>query len=385
MFKPERLRTSVLTIKQKKILKKQTKLEKQGISKSLEAGVKPKLETIREDIQEEVFNVKLENIDSVSVQVSTNSAATTPTSSISSANDSMSITTSTTSSEKPLTTSSTSNNNDTTNTNTNNKRKKFSIFWCNLFNYKIKGFIGSFYKLIINFRYTLLIIIMSIECILIAIFTHYLIIYSQNIYQISSSKSSILIGGVIVPAAIIGAILGGIIVRRFNLYIEGCTRLIMLSSTVVVAGICVLLFIRCEGTASYGIDTSQQTYSTTNDCNKNCNCKLDYSPVCGVDKVTYVSPCFAGCLTGNNTSYFNCSCVSATLFKTNLSLPDATNGACPRDCDTKLIVFLAVLFIVVTAESLCLTPITMLLLKLVDKPLQPFALGVLRMANILIG
>lgn len=63
----------------------------------------------------------------------------------------------------------------------------------------------------------------------------------------------------------------------------------------------------------------------------------------------------------------------------------ARPNQCSRNCDTKLIVFLVVLFVVVMTESLCLTPATMIILKLIDKPLQPFALGVLRCANILIG
>jgi len=44
-----------------------------------------------------------------------------------------------------------------------------------------------------------------------------------------------------------------------------------------------------------------------------------------------------------------------------------------------------ILFILVTAESICLTPITLLLLRLIDKQLHPFGLGVMRMLNVLIG
>lgn len=70
-----------------------------------------------------------------------------------------------------------------------------------------------------------------------------------------------------------------------------------------------------------------------------------------------------------------------TLNDTIMAYPNA----CSRHCDTKLIIFLIILFLVVATESLCLTPATMTILKLIEKPLQPFALGVLRCANILIG
>ena len=80
--------------------------------------------------------------------------------------------------------------------------------------------------------------------------------------------------------------------------------------------------------------------------------------------------------------YYNCSCVSADF--TNSSVM-AYVGACSGGCETRLAVFLVVLFIVVAAESVCITPATILILKLIDKPLQSFALGILRCANLLIG
>ena len=40
---------------------------------------------------------------------------------------------------------------------------------------------------------------------------------------------------------------------------------------------------------------------------------------------------------------------------------------------------------VIATEALCLTPATILLLKLIDKPLQPFGLGVMRCTNILLA
>ena len=63
-----------------------------------------------------------------------------------------------------------------------------------------------------------------------------------------------------------------------------------------------------------------------------------------------------------------------------------TSGPCARHCSTMLIVFLVVLFVVIVSQSICLSPMTMLLLKIVDeRALQPFALGLMRCATILIG
>jgi solute carrier organic anion transporter family, member 3A len=244
-------------------------------------------------------------------------------------------------------------------------------------------------KLALNFRYTLLVLIMSVECILIALFTHYMVLYTQNIYQVSSSRSSILVGGVVVPSAIIGAVLGGILVKKFDLFIEGCTRLIIGGSIVVITGIFLLLFIKCTSQPSVGIDLKNEQFNKTfAACNVDCDCKAVYNPTCGIDQVSYVSPCYAGCKRVNATGYYECGCVQESLNSThayaNTTLM-ATIGACKRDCDNKLILFLVILFVVIAAESICLTPATFLLMKLIDKPLQPFALGVMRMSNILVG
>jgi hypothetical protein len=79
-----------------------------------------------------------------------------------------------------------------------------------------------------------------------------MVLYAQTVYQLSSSTSSILIGAVVIPAAIFGAILGGLIVKKFSLEVIGSARLILGSSTVVLAGILITTLIRCETTTSIG-------------------------------------------------------------------------------------------------------------------------------------
>lgn len=78
--------------------------------------------------------------------------------------------------------------------------------------------------------------------------------FTESQFQVSPSTSSVFTGGVVVPAAIIGAILGGIIIRKYDLQVEGCVRLIMLASIIVLAGVLSLLFVTCAGPPSMGID-----------------------------------------------------------------------------------------------------------------------------------
>ena len=71
--------------------------------------------------------------------------------------------------------------------------------------HRFGSILKSILKLFLNFRYVLLIFIMSIEVIIISIFSHYMTLYTQNIYKIPNSKVSIMVGGILVPAAIAGA------------------------------------------------------------------------------------------------------------------------------------------------------------------------------------
>lgn len=211
-----------------------------------------------------------------------------------------------------------------------------------------------------------------------------MVFYTTQTYQLTQSHASIIVGGIIVPSAIIGAVLGGLVVKKFELEIEGCTNFIMFNSIVAVAGLLLVLFIRCEGPVSNGIDLSTKTINTSSVCDSSCNCSTAYSPICGVDSISYLSPCYAGCRTWNEKGYFNCICINSTN-TVNQSLPVANNGACSRGCENKQIVFLVVLFILSLSESACLTPMTILLLKLVPKHLAPFSLGIARMAALCIG
>lgn len=43
----------------------------------------------------------------------------------------------------------------------------------------------------------------------------------------------------------------------------------------------------------------RKTFSLDNACNNGCGCsRSEFSPICGVDGITYYSPCHAGCYQG---------------------------------------------------------------------------------------
>ena len=48
--------------------------------------------------------------------------------------------------------------------------------------------------------------------------------------------------------------------RKFDLHIEGCIRLILVASMITITGIGVLLIVKCPGEPSNGIDIKNQAY-----------------------------------------------------------------------------------------------------------------------------
>jgi hypothetical protein len=242
---------------------------------------------------------------------------------------------------------------------------------------KIKVFLLSLLKLVKNVEYTLIVLIITVESILAAGFSNFMVKFTEQLFQVQPSTSSILSGGVIVPSAIIGSILGGFIVKKFNLGVKGSIRLIFVSLTLTLFGIGSLLLIRCDGTQSLGINNETKSFNQTPlSCNNQCGCNTIYRPMCGSDGYTYVSPCYAGCTYSNSASLYNCSCVDGGEGKI---------GQCSRDCQTKLIIFLTILFVVIAFEGFCITPATILILKLVPKSQGSFSLGVMKCVNILIA
>lgn len=242
---------------------------------------------------------------------------------------------------------------------------------------KIKVFLYSLLKLVKNVEYTLIVLVITVESILAAGFSNFMVKFTEELFQVSPSQSSILSGGIIVPSAIIGSILGGLIVKKFNLGVKGSIRLIFISLTLTLFGIGSLLLIRCDGTQSIGIDNQTKSFNQTpSTCNNQCGCSPIYRPMCGSDGYTYVSPCYAGCTYSNSTSYLNCSCIVGGTGR---------SGECPRDCQTKLIIFLTILFVVIAFEGFCITPGTILILKLVPKSQGSFSLGVMKCINILLA
>ncbi|XP_068168293.1 solute carrier organic anion transporter family member 1C1-like isoform X1 [Antennarius striatus] len=218
--------------------------------------------------------------------------------------------------------------------------------------------------------------------------------YIEQHYGQSASKANLLMGMINIPAVALGMFSGGVVMKKYKLCIMGAAKFAFGTS---LLGYFLSLFffaMGCENskvagiTVSYsGVEgSSNQELALFSDCNSGCSCSgREWDPVCGVNGITYVSPCWAGCASttgsGRNTAFDNCSCVALT--ETQPGNLTATLGQCPRrdSCDRIFPYFLALSVLSSFIISLGGTPGFVLLVRCISPELKSLALGVHTLAT----
>ncbi|KAM9330944.1 solute carrier organic anion transporter family member 4C1 [Gastrophryne carolinensis] len=211
--------------------------------------------------------------------------------------------------------------------------------------------------------------------------------FIENQFSLTSSFSAILGGGVLIPAAAIGQVVGGVIVSKLKF---GCKNIMRFSIVLSFVSLClafVFIFAKCENEPFAGVTEDYNGTGQVGElfatCNRNCSCARSfYDPVCGADGVQYFSSCYAGCLStrvssdSDNKVFTNCSCVGDYVKPAlTLNVSDAIPGKCASTCKN-LIIFMVFFFFVVVTTFMTATPITMAILRCVPDKQRSFALGV---------
>uniref|UniRef100_A0A5S6R4Q8 Solute carrier organic anion transporter family member n=1 Tax=Trichuris muris TaxID=70415 RepID=A0A5S6R4Q8_TRIMR len=263
----------------------------------------------------------------------------------------------------------------------------------------------SIFRLVTNSVYMVTSLNACVDLAIVSGFTVFLPKYLETQFLMSKSDASIFTGSVAVPGACIGTLFGGWVLKRLKMVMGHVANYVVLINCTAVVLLGSLFFLGCDGLRVAGVnepyaqaigpvDAPTPSAYPWHQCNMNCSCSLrDMQPICGMDGVTYLSPCFAGCRSYAVTSggkrpsivgdvdmlyrnYVNCSCINSRSWTSaNHSQPSqAVDGPCTTKCNM-LAPFLVMLFLITLVAANNQMPLVMITLRAVNEEEKAFALG----------
>lgn len=202
--------------------------------------------------------------------------------------------------------------------------------------------------------------------------------FLERQFSITASYANMLIGCLSIPGAIMGIVLGGVLVKCLQLSPMRCSALCLLGSLFCLLFSLPLFFMGCSTHQIAGVTHqpgSQPGLELFPGCMEPCSCPSDdFNPVCDPStRVEYLSPCRAGCTNQaapdkSHVFYTNCSCVTGS--------GAVQAGSCDAACGHLVLPFMLLISLSGVMASVIHTPSFMLILRGVKKEDKALAVGI---------
>uniref|UniRef100_A0A3P9PM79 Solute carrier organic anion transporter family member n=1 Tax=Poecilia reticulata TaxID=8081 RepID=A0A3P9PM79_POERE len=230
-----------------------------------------------------------------------------------------------------------------------------------------------FFHLMSNPLFLLLVLAQCCFSSVIAGLASFLSKFLERQYGAPVAYSAMLVGSLNLPAAAVGMLIGGFIMKRIGLTAKNIPRFSVVMLTISTLFCIPLFFMGCNTHKISGVNYPVEP--SLPKCSTSCLCpESAFYPVCDSNGIEYISPCHAGCtnLTRdlNNTIrvFTNCKCA----FETDSQVKP---GHCPNSCSQYLLP--VILLISLASLIACLThnPLYMMVLRCVSFDEKSFAIG----------
>ncbi|KAL2082107.1 hypothetical protein ACEWY4_021925 [Coilia grayii] len=244
----------------------------------------------------------------------------------------------------------------------------------------IKMFPRYFLRLMMNPVFMLLVLSQCCFSCVISGLATFLGKYLELQFGTSAARGSFLMGVMNLPAAAMGMLLGGVVMKKAEPSAKAIPWASMMALSVSILLGIPLFFMGCPLQEVSGVNMHPWTDGPTSDCTANCSCLgTTFNPVCGENHLEYISPCHAGCT--NYTlhpgkpvriqAYTQCRCIVGAA-----GLGHALPGSCGNRCSSLLLPAMILIAIAGFISSMTNSPLYMLVLRCVSQEQKVFAIGV---------
>nr|XP_008262157.2 solute carrier organic anion transporter family member 2B1 isoform X2 [Oryctolagus cuniculus] len=207
--------------------------------------------------------------------------------------------------------------------------------------------------------------------------------FLERQFSITASYANLLIGSLTIPSAILGIVVGGVLIKRLHMGPLRCGILCLLGALLGLLLTTPLFFTGCSAHRIEGIaqrPAMQPEPGLFPSCMEACSCPADgFNPVCDPSThVEYITPCHAGCTSQvvqeatdksqPQVLYTNCSCVEGG--------GPVLGGSCDSACSYLVLPFMLLVSAGTAAFSITHTPSFMLILRGVKKEDKALAVGI---------